>query len=373
MITILYKRSKLGKIQQWSIIVEGGRFQTHEGFVDGQITASEWTQCKEKNIGNAKGTTIEEQAVKEALAKIQKKKDQGYVETIEEAKSPIERISPMLAHKWEDYKDKLSDKKLACQPKLDGIRCIATQNGLFTRNGKPIVAAPHIWEEVWQLFIGLEDIGLKFDGELYNHELKEDFNTITSIVRKQKLSQEDLNKSKQLLQYHIYDIDVSDRDFVSRMIALKSLIELKDYKYLKVVPTYFYDRESFDLYDLDIMYSEYLEKGYEGQMIRLVESNYENSRSKNLLKRKEFMDEEFEILDIEEGVGNRSGMMGRIKFKMKNGKQFDSNARGTYEYFKELLVNKENYIGKMATVRFQNYTPDGSVRFPVMIDIRNDL
>lgn len=210
--------------------------------------------------------------------------------------------------------------------------------------------------------------GSKLDGELYNHLLKEDFNEIVSIVRKSKLTEEDLLKSKSLLQYHIYDLDIEDLLFGARTAVLESLFD-EHIKYLKLVPTQFTNQlESLDLYC-----ATYLADGYEGQMVRLSDSNYENSRSKNLLKRKEFMDEEFEIIDIEEGLGNRSGMMGRIKFKMKNGKQFDSNARGSHEYFRELLINKTKYIGKFATVRFQNYTEDGSLRFPVMIAVRYDL
>lgn len=363
----LYKRSKSGKIQQWQIVVEEGKFLTQEGFVNGMITSSEWTHCEGKSLGTKKETTPEQQAIKEAEAKVKKQREKGYTDTPEEAKVTKVKISPMLAHKYEDYKDKLQNILLGSQPKLDGIRCIATKDGLFTRNGKPITAAPHIWEEVQLILEYIGDDNIKIDGELYNHTLKENFNEITSIVRKSILSQEDLDKSERLLEYHIYDIDIKDMALETRISILESLFE-ETFEYLVLVKTDFTNQSTV----LDDLYGKYLQEGYEGQMVRIGNSMYENSRSKNLLKRKEFMDEEFEITDIEEGLGNRSGMMGRIKFKMKNGKEFDSNARGTYEYFKELLVNKNKYIGKFATVRFQNYTPDGSVRFPVMIDIRNN-
>jgi hypothetical protein len=81
---------------------------------------------------------------------------------------------------------------------------------------------------------------------------------------------------------------------------------------------------------------------------------------------------EFKIVDIIEGDGNRSGMMGRIQFSIE-GKSFYSNARGNNQYFRDLLKNKRNYIGKMATVRYQNLTPDGIPRFPVMIGVRFDI
>lgn len=363
----LYKKSKNGKMQQWSIEVQGCTFRTIEGFVGGALTPTEWTTCIAKRQGASNATTADEQAVKEAEAKIKKQKDKGWVENIEDVDKSGVIIKPMLAFKWDEYKEwMLQQTGVAIQPKLDGIRCIATKDGLFTRNGKPIVAAPHVWEEVQQILEGCPDV--KLDGELYNHQLKEDFNTITSIVRKQKPTDEDLQKSKELLQYHVYDIDIPHRVFASRSSTLQNLVlSYKNIHYVKIVDTAFLSQQQLKETDLlDKFYAEYLQSGYEGQMIRAVNSNYENNRAKCLLKRKEFEEQEFIIKDIEEGLGNRSGMMGRIKFE-----GFDANARGTYEFFKELLINKHNYIGKLATVRYQNLTPDGVPRFPVVIAIRD--
>ena len=369
MIISLYKKSKLGKIQIWSIQVEGNKFCTHEGFVDGQITQSEWTVCKGKNTGRSNETTPQQQALKEAEAKVTKKKEQGYTEEQTQVDKAAKKISPMLAHKWNDYKDKLKEEYLLCQPKIDGVRCIATKEGLFTRSGKEITSVPHIWKQI-QNILDLFPQGTKVDGELYNHNLKDDFNEIISIVRKTKLTEDDLQKSEAIIEYHIYDIDIPNVTFIERYNLLKETFAGKPLSYLKLVGTVHIGVLKEDA--LDSLYAKYLSQGYEGQMVRLGNSKYENSRSKNLLKRKEFIDEEFKILDIEEGLGNRSGVMGHIKFKTKKGKVFYSNARGTFEYFKELLANKDKYIGKKATVRYQNLTPDSQVpRFPVMISVRD--
>ncbi len=368
MITSLYKKSKLGKIQIWSIQVDSGKFCTHEGFVGGQITQSEWTVCKGKNIGRSNETTPKQQAEKEVEAKIVKKKEQGYTEEQSQVNEAAKKISPMLAHKWGDYKDKLKDEYLLCQPKLDGIRCIATKEGLFTRSGKLITSVPHIQKQV-RTILDLLPEGTKIDGELYNHNLKDDFNEIISIVRKTKLTEDDLQKSEAIIEYHIYDIDIPNATFIERYNLLKETFTGKPLSHIKLVGTVHIGVLKEDA--LDSLYAKYLSQGYEGQMVRLGNSQYENSRSKNLLKRKEFIDEEFEILDIIEGEGGRSKMMGRVRFKLKGKKTFDSNARGTFEYFKELLVNKEKYIGRIATVRYQNRTPDGVPRFPVMISVRD--
>jgi len=118
------------------------------------------------------------------------------------------------------------------------------------------------------------------------------------------------------------------------------------------------------------LYAEYLKDGQEGQMIR-INDVYENKRSKFLLKRKEFIDDEFRIVDISEGNGNRSGMFGRAHLITSSGIEFEANARGNVSFYEELLKNKSEYIGKMATVRYQNLTPDGKPRFGVIITIRD--
>jgi len=121
---------------------------------------------------------------------------------------------------------------------------------------------------------------------------------------------------------------------------------------------------------LDELYGEYVEQGYEGQMIRL-DGPYENKRSSKLLKRKEFVDEEYEILGYDEGTGNREGTVKHFKFKNKDGREFNSNVKGTFEYMAELLERGEELIGKQATIKYFNLTPDGVPRFPYVIAIRD--
>ena len=61
-------------------------------------------------------------------------------------------------------------------------------------------------------------------------------------------------------------------------------------------------------------------------------------------------------------------MFGYAKMRLDNGKTFDSNARGNEESYKKILRNKKQLIGKKATVRYQNLSPDGIPRFPVIVD-----
>ncbi len=105
--------------------------------------------------------------------------------------------------------------------------------------------------------------------------------------------------------------------------------------------------------------------------IRKIEP-YEFKRSNTLLKRKEFEDAEYEILDVLEGDGNRSNMAGAMTFVNDLGHPFKSNIKGDRAYLRELWINKRNYIGKLATVRYFNLTPEKQLpRFPYVYNIRD--
>ena len=76
-------------------------------------------------------------------------------------------------------------------------------------------------------------------------------------------------------------------------------------------------------------------------------------------------------MDIEEGAGNRTGTAKHLVCKNKDGKTFNSNIKGTFDYLEEILKNKKDYIGKLATIKFFQYTPDGVPRFPYAIAFRD--
>jgi len=125
-----------------------------------------------------------------------------------------------------------------------------------------------------------------------------------------------------------------------------------------------------DMTQLDELYEDYLEEGFEGQMVR-IDGAYENKRSSLLLKRKEFIDEEYTILGYEEGEGNRTGTLKHLKFKNKTGKEFNSNIKGSFKYLSGLFNDADNLIGKEATIKYFNLTPDGVPRFPYVTAIRD--
>jgi DNA ligase-1 len=361
---VLYSRTSTGAVQQWQIVVEGDKFYTIEGQKDGKLTTATPTICEGKNIGKANETSGEDQAIKEAKSKWKKKIDSGYHEDIKDI--DIETFTePMLAKNFEDDFD--GKYPVWCQPKLDGMRCVCRKDGMWSRNGKPIISAPHIRKALDKFFEQHPD-GI-LDGELYCDKLANDFNKIISLVKKTKPEQSDLDESAKIIQYHVYDyISKGSINFKKRSEALALDLSLAgaSSNCIRIVRTY----ECANKNALDIYYGEFIDQGYEGQMVRL-DKPYEHKRTKSLLKRKEFKDAEYEIVEVAEGVGNRTGTAGFMVLKMADGRTFKSNIKGSFDYLKELLSKKDSLKGVKATVKFFCLTPDGIPRFPFVIGIRD--
>lgn len=365
----LYSRTNTGAIQTWELEVEGNKYRARFGQLDGKIQIGEWTLCKGKNANKSNATTDEIQALKEADAEFLKKKSQkGYFEKIEDIDTKT-FFEPQLAKQWEEYKDDidLSSGDWCISPKLDGVRVIENNQGAFSRNGKKFLSFPHIHSLLDSFFRKYPDLIL--DGECYQHAFKDNFNKIISLAKKTKPTQEDLIESKNLLEYWVFDSGSLNEPFIKRLEYIRQIvIEVNDPR-IKLVEHEVVTTES----QVNSKLQLYLEQGFEGAMLKKLSAYYSNKRTKNCLKYKLFQDQEFQILDIIEGAGNRSGKFGRALLKTLDGVEFESNARGDDEYYKELLYNKNRYINKMATVRFQNWTPEPRrvPRFPVIIGIRN--
>lgn len=353
-LSTLYSRATNGKINEYVVEVEDNKFRTISGYTDGIKTTSEWKVCAAKSY-----CTAEEQALKEATALHRKKMETGSFENISDIDNET-YFEPMLAKDWHKEKGKIKFP-IFSQPKLDGIRCIIKKDGMWSRNGKRIVSAPHIFKVLEPLLEINPD--LVFDGELYADKFANDFNAICSLVKKTKPTEEDLVKSEEQIQYHVYDLPSFNATFVYRYQHLSKMLT-NYHSSIVVVKTDQVD----NLNDVSGFYEDYVNEGYEGQMLRL-DGEYENKRSKYLLKHKSFIDEEYTILGVEEGIGNKTGMVGSFIFESKTGKRFNSSPKFNWEECTEMWNNRENLIGKSATVKYFNLTPDGVPRFPYVIKI----
>ena len=316
-----------------------------------------------KNAGKANETLADEQALKEAKSKWTKKKKSGYVETLKDAEAGevddiIEGgIEPMLAQKYRDHAKKVV-WPAHVQPKLDGIRCIAiVKNGkcsLWTRTRKRINSVPHIVAFLESYFAGKT---ITLDGELYNHDLKSEFERIVSAVRKDKPA-----PGNEVIEYHVYDI-VSKDDFQNRALEL---LRLPAGGIVQYVPTHKMTSEEA----MQEYFAICMEEGYEGCMVRNSNSLYENKRSYGLQKVKEFDDAEFEIVGVEEGRGK---MAGKAIFvcKTKKGDTFNAKMKGALTGLKKYLDAPNKVIGKKLTVRYFGMTNGNVPRFPVGIAVRD--
>lgn len=358
---ILYKRDTTGNIRTWQAELDGPSYRTIAGTLDGEKVTSMWTDCVAKNVGKKNEISAIAQAEKEVSAMYTKKIKEGYFGKIEDIDSS-QLIKPMLAHKFEDYVDKMKFPVYA-QPKLDGFRCNLTKDSMFSRRGEEFNSCPHIFNALAEY---AEKYNIIFDGELYNHQYADDFNKLQSLITKKKSTPDDLKQAEALVQYHIYDIVDEDRDFGERYEALMDFFEnhtLPEFIYL--VPAAHLGSHGM----LNEHYAQCLEDGLEGQMIRL-DRPYEHKRSKNLLKRKEFQDEEFPIVAIEEGIGNRSDMAGRVTCALPDGRTFGAGIKGGVTINRELWQLRDILPGQMATIKFFQRTPDGIPRFPVFKAVR---
>ena len=359
----LYKIDTKGKTRVWWMEYDHEKYRTHSGIDGGKIVTSGWQYPTEKNTGRSNATTVEQQVIAEIDAEYIKKLHQGKYHFNWNAASTLgaKFHECMLATKYDAKKH--NKFPYYSQPKLDGVRCLVSKDGMQSRQGKPILSAPHILEELQGFFEIFPDIIL--DGELYNHDLKNDFEKIISLARKTKPTAEDLEESKQMIQFWVYDA-INDGDFISRIKFFdEAFDEDFDYWYesIKLVPTLMVENEQA----INERLAFYLEAGYEGQMLRVPDSPYEGKRSKFLIKHKEFEDEEFEIVDITEGQGNWAGYAKSIDIKLKDGTTQSSGVRGTQEFLKDILAEREQLIGTDVTVRYQNKTVDGKLRFPVVV------
>lgn len=390
---LLYKRDKNGKLMRWEILYDDVSYSTQYGYVDGVLTITLPTFVNQKNVGKSNETSIKDQVLLEVKSKIQYQLDHGYSYEIPEIEKPF---AVSLAEKYIDRveKNKLSFPYI-CQPKYDGVRCsIRKENGTFvmkSRANKDFVACPHIVmnEFIFNLFKKYPDMIL--DGELYNHELKDNFNKIVSIVKKVKLNIKDIEKSEKLIKYYIFDvyfIDKPDLTYTERNKILQdafySFADFSGCEYYEMV----YDFNStpfsqdtklkyvaYNENDVEHYIDEFVNDGYEGIMLK-KDVPYFFGRSFDMLKYKRFKDEEYPIVDIEEGKGNLKGIASAIICKADNGTEFKAGIIGTQEYAKNLFENKSKYFGKLATVKYQELTPvkngkGGVPRFGKVTTIRD--
>jgi DNA ligase 1 len=370
----LYKLDKTGEIRIWwaEIDKKGGKYRTHSGLENGAITTSDWTQCFGKNEGKKNATKPSEQAEKEVMALVKKKKKGGY---ISDPKKLVTAFKPMLAKKYADYSHKIDFCKETwyLQCKFNGARCVYTKDGAFSRTGERFLTVDHIMEALKPWFDKHPESVL--DGELFNYDYREKLNELMKLVRKTvHISDEDLKQSRKLVKYYIYDgFGFGGMSHMEHYDTRKNYIDEYLYNILYDLegpvcpveqtaiesPAHFYS-----------IYQDLLDEGHEGGMLRKAESPYEFGRSKYLLKVKPEDDDEFVITGIREGTGNWAGKAKIIDLTDPNMGDFSATFKGDMSQAAQLLKDKKKWIGKKVTIKYFGLTGLGTPNY-AQFDIDN--
>ena len=277
-------------------------------------------------------------------------------------------IKPMLAYKVGKKPVDWSEK-VFMQPKLDGVRCVIQLDKTgkviaYSRTGKPWLNIRHILKDLKPWFKEHPDAIL--DGELYNHELRNDFEQIISLVRTQKPTAYMRSKSKKLVQFHCYDY-ANGNDVYSQRMQNLSVSDMYSYC-VKYVPTWQVTSSGH----ANLKHKTFLEKDYEGSILRL-DTVYQTKRSYGLQKFKDFHDAEATIVGYVPGKGKRTGTLGKFMMQDDKGVEFGCPPGKGYNYkdLANMLNNIHDYIGERATFTYFERTKAGSYRHPLFKTLRN--
>ena len=280
------------------------------------------------------GRTPEQQVELELNSAVSKQRDKGYHSPDEE---PPRLILPMLAKVWDPCK---ITYPVALQEKLNGVRCVAERRGneifLTTRKGKPITSMDHIKPHLLDLMVDSE----VYDGELFNRHMS--LQQISGAVRRTKADDE-----SRTIEYWVYD-RIDNGTFQDRFMNQP----LHDTSLIRKVPTFM----AYTIEGIDMYYDSIVNQGGEGIIIRNLHSLYQcDKRPWDLMKRKDFMDAEFEI------IGWKRDVDGCVIWtcQTKDWKTFDVVPVGSKESRQMSDALADTYVGKPLTVRYSELSDDG--------------
>jgi DNA ligase-1 len=371
---ILEKKSAQGRNQIWKATVTDERVTYEYGVKDGKMQTKTDTYTVGKQKRSAK-----EQAKFEAVSTARKKIRLGYTlmnnknfdelvgdtsETGGTKESKDQSPKPMLAKEFET-KRVASEITVFMQPKLDGIRCVANpQSGeLWTRGRKRLYGLDHIEKEILRV---ADTVTKKvwLDGEIYCHGMS--FQEITSLAKKQK----NLSGQSAKLEYHIYDLVSTNTPFVKRLACLENLKAAIDLGGpLKIVDTI-----EVAVAEIQNGHKTYLDKGYEGSIIRIRNATYEtDKRSSSLLKLKDFKQEEYLVIGFNEEKTETGSTLGSciVQDFADKSKTFSATPSLPDSMKKQIWENQKEFFGKKASIKFFELTRDGIPRFPVLLGFRD--
>lgn len=384
----LFKEDSHGRMRIWQIGFDpdSQRLITIHGIVDGKI------QMTHKAVTtNSSGRSLLEQALLEARSDYKKHYDKGSRPLVESVNLPqeLEFSSPMLANEYNPSKIKrfpvLAQAKLdgvrgqlTCEPGPEGdpsrVKCRSRENRTQLHTSGHLL--PHR-EELVNFFKFLPPKA-ELDGEWYSHEIS--FNRLRSVMATKKI----VHPDTKLVKFYIFDI--KEPQVLTYLDRYNLLVEaMEKYvkagysaKYFCILASRFVNSHD----EISKLHDKYVEMGYEGLILRkialpgmsekeLKETIYRPVRCNNILKVKEFITEEGEIVGVEEGKGKYEGTA-ILRIKDKRGDILTVNPRGSLELRREWFEHPEQVIGKRYTFRYFKPAEEGDKpRFPTGIALRD--
>lgn len=254
------------------------------------------------------------------------------------------------------------------EPKFDGLRsvCIIREKDnieFLTRFGNKVHNVDIIQHEIAEQ---PKLIGFVLDGEIYSKNWSETI-SITKTIKTHKIAEN--------LIFYVFDI-LTITEWENKQCN-KPLIERKKLLNSKLIDTPHVQKVRFkkikDLQDAYKIYEYYLSKGLEGIMLKRIDSLYKFKRTKDWLKVKDVLTDEFLVVDILEGTGKYKGMLGSVVIQLKDGRKMKVGTGFTDEQRKKYWNNKNLILNKYIEVAYQELTNDGKLRNPRFIRVREDI
>ena len=275
--------------------------------------------------------------------------------------SLAQKFDPKRVVKWDN---------MIVERKLDGIRCFSiVRDGtvtMYARSGKPIT---NFIDSIGPSLIAMGD-GC-YDGEL----MGEDF---VALMR-QAYRKGDVETDGTFLalfdfcSLEEWDSKDATTSYVDRLVTLYDRVSTLDDDSKKLIT--YVDKETLSVSEdsdlVKVLHDKFVSEGFEGAMIKNPQAPYQFKRSYDIMKLKAFFDVDLPVDDLLEGRGKHVGTLGAFVV-YHQGVKVQIGSGLSDEIRSEIWENKEKYIGRTIEIRYQEITPDGSLRFPTFVCFRND-
>lgn len=320
-----------------------------------------------------------DEAKRKLASKIRQKEQKGYVLASGDKKKAEEaaegpghttkglkaggKFSVQLLKKWDG---ETLPARAAASPKIDGIRAVFVFAGdrfcCYSRNGNTLNNVLHVAAELYRAFDGY-----CLDGELISNGKWEDTMRDARSDEREDGASDLYFAAFDCLTHEEIDARTCHRPLSERIALMEKLWPKKTLNSGMLV-----QRQVKTPDDVKKAMGEYLAAGFEGAVIKDLDSFYAFRRTGDWTKAKLFETHDFRVVGIEEGNGKFLGTFGKFLVKGPKGKVSGVGSGITNKQRREFWKLGKKLIGKTLEVRVQGFSADGGLRFPTFVHLRYD-